>query len=70
MIAAGGGVEATSKYLKSGASDCIYTPVCPELLKVRIACILENIQMKVSLHHSDASDDVIAHNRALSIGNY
>lgn len=46
-VIASGGAEAISKYLKAGACDCINSPVCPELLRLRTFAILENIQLKV-----------------------
>lgn len=49
IVIASGGAEAISKYLKAGACDCITTPVCPELLKIRTSCILETIQLKETI---------------------
>jgi hypothetical protein len=39
--------EGASKFLKSGACDFLCAPICQDLLRVRIAAILENLQLKV-----------------------
>jgi len=47
VVFTGGGGDVSAKYLKAGACDCLFAPLCKELLETRINSALQVLFLKV-----------------------